>query len=78
LPAFRIATWRASSAPSGPRRCAGARSRSPQAWRKQRIRGPWKFDAVLKAEGLNPGTSADLTVASLFAQKLEELIAEGA
>jgi triphosphoribosyl-dephospho-CoA synthase len=37
-----------------------------------------EFDAVLKAEGLNPGTSADLTVASLFAQKLEELIAEGA
>ncbi|MDH3472405.1 MAG: triphosphoribosyl-dephospho-CoA synthase [Rhodospirillales bacterium] len=37
-----------------------------------------EFDAVLKTEGLNPGTSADLTVASLFAQKLEELIAESA
>lgn len=32
------------------------------------------FDAALKAEGLNPGTSADLTVASIFALKLEELI----
>lgn len=29
------------------------------------------FDAALKAEGLNPGTSADLTVASLFARRLE-------
>lgn len=34
------------------------------------------FDAALKAEGLNPGTSADLTVASLFARKLEDLIEE--
>jgi triphosphoribosyl-dephospho-CoA synthase len=30
-----------------------------------------KFDAMLKAEAVNPGTSADLTVASLFAQRLE-------
>ncbi len=29
------------------------------------------FDAALKARGLNPGTSADLTVASLFAYDLE-------
>ncbi|HET6224446.1 MAG TPA: triphosphoribosyl-dephospho-CoA synthase, partial [Dongiaceae bacterium] len=28
------------------------------------------FDAELKAEGVNPGTSADLTVASLFALRL--------
>jgi triphosphoribosyl-dephospho-CoA synthase len=28
------------------------------------------FDAVLKARGLNPGTSADLTVATLFAGRL--------
>ncbi len=35
-----------------------------------------EFDSVLKAEGLNPGTSADLTVASLFARKLEDLIEE--
>jgi triphosphoribosyl-dephospho-CoA synthase len=28
------------------------------------------FDARLKAEGINPGTSADLTVASLFALRL--------
>jgi len=30
------------------------------------------FDAALKAGGLNPGTSADLTVATLFAARLEE------
>jgi len=29
------------------------------------------FDAALKAEGVNPGTSADLTVATLFARHLE-------
>src|SRR5262249_27472906 len=29
------------------------------------------FDAALKAEGINPGTSADLTVATLFAHHLE-------
>ena len=28
------------------------------------------FDAELKAAGLNPGTSADLTVATLFARDL--------
>jgi triphosphoribosyl-dephospho-CoA synthase len=30
------------------------------------------FDADLKSAGLNPGTSADLTVASLFALRLQE------
>ena len=30
------------------------------------------FDAALKARGLNPGTSADLTVATLFAARLME------
>jgi triphosphoribosyl-dephospho-CoA synthase len=30
------------------------------------------FDASLKARGLNPGTSADLTVATLFAARLKE------
>ncbi len=29
------------------------------------------FDAALKARGINPGTSADLTVATLFAARLE-------
>jgi triphosphoribosyl-dephospho-CoA synthase len=29
------------------------------------------FDAELKSAGLNPGTSADLTVASLFALRIE-------
>ncbi len=37
-----------------------------------------KFDAELKRRGLNPGTSADLTVATLFAQKLIRLSHAGA
>ncbi len=32
------------------------------------------FDAELKGEGVNPGTSADLTVASLFAMNLAEAV----
>ncbi|WP_206453135.1 triphosphoribosyl-dephospho-CoA synthase [Aurantimonas marina] len=32
------------------------------------------FDAELKGEGLNPGTSADLAVASLFAMNLAEAV----
>ena len=32
------------------------------------------FDQDLKAQGINPGTSADLTVATLFAIQLQELI----
>ena len=31
-----------------------------------------RLDAMLKDEGLNPGTSADLTVATLFAARLED------
>jgi triphosphoribosyl-dephospho-CoA synthase len=31
------------------------------------------FDRSLKARGLNPGTSADLTVATLFAASLQAL-----
>ena len=31
------------------------------------------FDRSLKARGLNPGTSADLTVATLFADALQAL-----
>ena len=31
-----------------------------------------KFDADLKAQGLNPGTSADLTVASLLAVAIQD------
>ncbi|MGH6960668.1 MAG: triphosphoribosyl-dephospho-CoA synthase [Dongiaceae bacterium] len=30
------------------------------------------FDALLKTDGINPGTSADLTVATLFARRLED------
>ncbi|MBV8652604.1 MAG: triphosphoribosyl-dephospho-CoA synthase [Alphaproteobacteria bacterium] len=32
------------------------------------------FDAALKARGINPGTSADLTVASMLAEALEALL----
>ncbi len=32
------------------------------------------WDAVLKAEGINPGTSADLTVATLFAYRLRTVL----
>ncbi|NEV63634.1 triphosphoribosyl-dephospho-CoA synthase [Thiorhodococcus minor] len=35
-----------------------------------------RFDRALKAEGINPGTSADLTVASLFIRRLEPVCAE--
>lgn len=33
-----------------------------------------RFDAEMKREGVNPGTSADLTVASLFAMNLAEAV----
>lgn len=32
------------------------------------------WDAALKAEGVNPGTSADLTVATLFAHRLQTIL----
>jgi triphosphoribosyl-dephospho-CoA synthase len=32
------------------------------------------WDAALKAEGVNPGTSADLTVATLFVQRLQNVL----
>jgi triphosphoribosyl-dephospho-CoA synthase len=38
-----------------------------------RNRGLMAFDRSLKARGLNPGTSADLTVATLFAASLQAL-----
>ena len=33
-----------------------------------------RFDRRLKARGLNPGTSADLTVASVFADRLTRIL----
>jgi triphosphoribosyl-dephospho-CoA synthase len=36
------------------------------------------WDRDLKARGLNPGTAADLTVATLFARRLNEHLAAGA
>jgi triphosphoribosyl-dephospho-CoA synthase len=36
------------------------------------LRDLLKFDAELKEEGLNPGTSADLTVATLLAVSLQD------
>ena len=35
-----------------------------------------RFDAQLKADGINPGTSADLSVASLFALQLTAFSAD--
>lgn len=35
-----------------------------------------EWDSRLKAEGINPGTTADLTVASLLASRLEDLFTE--
>jgi triphosphoribosyl-dephospho-CoA synthase len=32
------------------------------------------WDAALKADGINPGTSADLTVATLFAYRLRNVL----
>jgi triphosphoribosyl-dephospho-CoA synthase len=32
------------------------------------------WDAVLKERGINPGTSADLTVATLFAHRLRTIL----
>jgi triphosphoribosyl-dephospho-CoA synthase len=32
------------------------------------------WDAALKADGVNPGTSADLTVATLFAHRLKSVL----
>jgi triphosphoribosyl-dephospho-CoA synthase len=32
------------------------------------------WDAALKADGINPGTSADLTVATLFAHRLRTIL----
>ena len=35
--------------------------------------GLLRWDAALKARGINPGTSADLTVATLFASRLSAI-----
>ena len=42
---------------------------------EERLAFTLAFDAELKRKGINPGTSADLTVASLFAKKLAEALA---
>jgi triphosphoribosyl-dephospho-CoA synthase len=34
------------------------------------------WDAVLKARGINPGTTADLTVATLFAHRLQSVLSQ--
>jgi len=45
---------------------------SPQAMLPQLL----AFDAELKRDGINPGTAADLSVASLLAMRLEDLLQE--
>jgi triphosphoribosyl-dephospho-CoA synthase len=58
------------------RRSAGAGPRSPRCARGCRGAGDLlKIDAELKAAGINPGTSADLTVATLFAAALQHALA---
>jgi triphosphoribosyl-dephospho-CoA synthase len=54
------------------RRAAPLAERLAAADRPAALADPlFAFDAELKAQGLNPGTSADLTVATLFAHHLE-------
>jgi triphosphoribosyl-dephospho-CoA synthase len=58
------------------RRAAAAFRRSFQAARHPDTVLPelLAWDATLKARGLNPGTSADLTVATLFAKRLKAVL----
>ena len=51
---------------------AWQRSDSPQALLPQLL----DFDAELKRDGINPGTTADLSVASLLALRLQDLLQE--
>ena len=51
---------------------AWQRCDSPQAMLPQLL----AFDAELKRDGINPGTAADLSVASLLALRLEDLLQE--
>jgi triphosphoribosyl-dephospho-CoA synthase len=50
-------------------RAAFAAARDPE----EMTEGLLKWDAALKSRGVNPGTSADLTVAALFAASLSSL-----
>jgi triphosphoribosyl-dephospho-CoA synthase len=45
--------------------------------REQAFAAALRFDAALKSQGLNPGTSADLTVATLFADYIATVLANG-
>jgi triphosphoribosyl-dephospho-CoA synthase len=36
-----------------------------------------EWDAALKARGVNPGTTADLTVATLFCRRLQSVLPSG-
>jgi triphosphoribosyl-dephospho-CoA synthase len=45
-----------------------------QACKEDCLAGLLGFDRSLKARGLNPGTSADLTVATLFADRLRSIL----
>ncbi len=78
-PQFPTATSPASTAPRPPqavqKAAAGVRdgfmsSRDPA----DALADLLDFDRRLKADGLNPGTSADLTVATLFADRLTRIL----
>ena len=53
----------------------GFNAQFSSAARSDRIASALKWDAALKQNSLNPGTSADLTVATLFADKLAQSLA---
>jgi triphosphoribosyl-dephospho-CoA synthase len=62
----------------GPERAEAVRRRAEElvraiAGRREPVEPLIAFDAALKAEGLNPGTSADFTVATLFTDRLQRL-----
>jgi len=59
----------------GPARAAALQLAARSAGRSRSALLAW--DSALKAEGINPGTSADLTVATVFAEAVETLAGVG-
>lgn len=50
-----------------------AKAKAPEAFRDQLL----ELDSEFKRAGINPGTSADMTVATVMAEVLEELLSNG-
>jgi triphosphoribosyl-dephospho-CoA synthase len=78
IPDTHIARKFGASAAEAVRREAADWGRAfAEARRPEEIEGGlMNWDAALKSRGINPGTSADLTVATLFASSLQSLRAE--